>query len=52
MPTLGSVQVLHQHIWDGGVMSQNADSSDALEGGGSLGQNADTVDALEGVGVG
>ena len=34
----GSVQVLHQHVWWGlGVLSQNADTADALEGVGGWG---------------
>ena len=32
---LGSVQVLHQHVW-GGCLSQNFYSADALEGGGGV----------------
>ena len=34
---IGSIQVLHQHVWGGvGGLSQNADTADALEGGGGV----------------
>ena len=47
---LGSVQVLHQHVWWGlGVLSQNADTADALEvvGGGGLSLNCDMLTLLK-----
>ena len=37
--TLGSVQVLHQHIGGGGGLTENADAADASRGVGVSGQN-------------